>query len=53
MMGKKRRLSIKWGIMLVIVGFVVTQTEAYGQSWNWELFLSDLECDFFTILTPF
>jgi len=33
--------------MLVIVGFVVIQTEAYGQSWNWELFLSDLECDFF------
>jgi hypothetical protein len=28
-MGKKRRLSIKWGIMLVIVGLVVIQTEAF------------------------
>ena len=46
-MGKRRRLSIKWGIILVIVGFVIIQTEAYGQSWNWELFSSDLECDFF------
>jgi len=46
-LGKRRRLSIKWGIILVIVGFVIIQTEAYGQSWNWELFLSDLECDFF------
>jgi hypothetical protein len=46
-MGKKRRLSIKRGIMLVIVGFVVIQTQAYGQSWNWEFFFSDLECDFF------
>ncbi len=33
--------------MLVIGGFVVIQTEAYGQSWSWELFLSDSECDFF------
>ena len=38
---------MKWGIMLVIIGFVVIQTEAYGQSWNWVLFLSDSECDFF------
>jgi hypothetical protein len=46
-MGKKRRLWMKWGITLVIIGFVVIQTDAYGQSWNWELFLSDLECDYF------
>jgi hypothetical protein len=46
-MGRKRRLWMKWGILLVIIGCVVIQTEAYGQSWNWELFLSDSECDFF------
>ena len=46
-MSKKRRLSIKWGIMLVIVGFVFIQIEAYGQSWNWELFLRDVDCDFY------
>ncbi len=44
-MRKKRRLWMKWGIMFLITGFVVT--EAYGQSWKWELFLSDLDCDFF------
>ena len=46
-MGKKRRLWMKWGIMLVMIGVVGIQTEAYGQSWKWELFLSDSECDFF------
>jgi hypothetical protein len=46
-MGKKRRLSIKWGIILVIVGLVVIQTEAYGQSWNWELFLNDIDSNFY------
>ncbi len=33
--------------MLMIIGFVVVQTEAYGQSWNWKFFSSDSECDFF------
>ena len=33
--------------MLVIVGFGVIQTEAYGQSWNWKFFFSDSECDSF------
>ena len=33
--------------MLVIVGFVFIQIEAYGQSWNWELFLRDVDCDFY------
>jgi hypothetical protein len=46
-MGKKRRLSIRWGIILVIVGFVVIQAEAYGQSWNWELFLNDVDITFY------
>jgi hypothetical protein len=46
-MVKKRRLWIKWGVMLVTIGLVVIQTEAYGQSWKWELFLTDFDCDFF------
>ena len=47
MMGKKRRLSIKWGIMLVITGLVTIQTEAHADSWTWKFFSSDAECDFF------
>jgi len=46
-MGKKRRFRMRWGIMLVMIGLVVIQTEAYGQSWKWEFFSSDSECDFF------
>ncbi|MGZ6226205.1 MAG: hypothetical protein ACXWMH_11960 [Syntrophales bacterium] len=46
-MGKKRRFWMRWGIMLVIIGLVVIQREAYGQSWKWEFFSSDSECDFF------
>lgn len=46
-MGEKKRLSIKWGIMLVIIGLVVIQTEASGNSWNWKFFLSNVECDFY------
>ena len=46
-MRKQRRLSIKLGIMLVIIGLVAIQEEAYGQSWKWEFLLSDAECDFF------
>jgi len=46
-MGKKRRLWTKWGIMLVAIFFVVIQTEAYGQSWQWKFFSSDSEGDFF------
>ena len=44
---KRRRLSIELGIMLVIIGLVAIQGEAYGQSWKWEFFFSDAECDFF------
>ncbi len=33
--------------MLVIIGFVGIQTEAYGQGWQWKFFSSDSECDFF------
>ena len=46
-MGKKRRLWTKWGIMLVMIGLITIQTKAYGQSWNWELFLKDADCDFY------
>jgi hypothetical protein len=46
-MGKKRRLWMIWGIMLVMIGLVEIQTEAYGDSGNWEFFLSDAECDFY------
>jgi len=46
-MGKKRRFWMRWGIMLVMIGLVVIQREAYGQSWKWEFFSSDSECDFF------
>ncbi len=41
----KRRLL--WGIVLVMIGFLTIQTKAYGQSWRWEFFSSNLECDFF------
>lgn len=46
-MGKKRRLRMKWGIMLVVIGLVVIQTKAYGESWNWIFFSHDLESDLF------
>jgi hypothetical protein len=46
-MGKKRRLWMKWGIMILIIYPVVIQTEAYGNSWKWELFLRDVDCDFY------
>lgn len=46
-MGKKRRLWMILGIMLVVIGLVVIQTKAYGESWNWKFFWRDLECDFF------
>jgi len=46
-MGEKRRLWMKWGIMLVMIGLITIQTEAYGQSWNWELFLKDVDSDFY------
>jgi len=46
-MGKKRRLWLIWGIMVVIVGLVEIQTNAYGSSWNWTFFLSNAECDFY------
>jgi hypothetical protein len=45
--GKKRRFRMKWGIMIVIMGLVMIQMEAYGNSWNWELFLRDVDCDFY------
>ncbi len=44
----KKRLGMKRGIMLVIIGFfVMIQTEAYGQSWSWKFFESNSQCDFF------
>ena len=46
-MGKKRRLWMKWGFILVIIGFVGIQTEAYGQSWHWEFYFTDTECNYF------
>ena len=46
-MDEKRRLWMKWGIMLVMIGLITIQTEAYGQSWNWKLFLKDVDCDFY------
>jgi hypothetical protein len=46
-MAKKRRLGLIWGIMVVIIGLVAIQTEACGDSGNWEFFLSDAECDFY------
>ena len=46
-MGKKRRLWMKWGIMLVIIGLITIQTKAHGENWNWELFLKDIDCDFY------
>lgn len=47
MIGKQRRLSIKLGIMLVIIGLAAIQTEAQENSWKWEFFFSNAECDFF------
>ena len=44
-MVKKRRM--KWEIILVIVGLIAIQTEAHGNSWNWEFLSSDRECDFY------
>ena len=46
MMDKKRRLWVKRGIMLVIIGLAAIQTEVHGNSWKWEFFFSDAECDF-------
>ena len=46
-MDKKKRLWMKWGMMLLVICFVAIQGEAYGNSWNWELFLRDLDCDFY------
>ncbi len=46
-MHEKRRLWMKWEIMLVIIGLAAIQTEAYGQSWSWKFFESSSECEFF------
>jgi hypothetical protein len=46
-MGKKRRLWMKWGIVLVIIGLGVIQTRGYGESWNWELLLKDVDYDLY------
>ena len=34
-------------IMLVMIGLITIQTEAYGQSWNWELFFKDVDSRFY------
>jgi len=47
MMRKQRRLSITLGIMLVMIGLVTMGTKAHGNSWQWEFFFSDAECDCF------
>ena len=46
-MGKKRRLWMQWEIMLVFIGLITIQTKAHGENWNWELFLKDIDCDFY------
>lgn len=46
-MGKKRRLWMKWEIVLLIIGLITIQTKVYGESWNWELFLRDVDCNFY------
>jgi len=38
---------MQWEIMLVIIGLIMIQTKAYGQSWNWELFLKDIDSSFY------
>jgi hypothetical protein len=46
-MGKKRRLWVKWGIVLVIIGLGGIQTKGYGESWKWELLLKDVDYDLY------
>jgi hypothetical protein len=46
-MDEKKRLGMKWGMMILMIWLVVIQSEAYGQSWKWELFLKDVDCDFY------
>ena len=46
-MGEKGRLWMKWRMMIWIISLVLIQTEAYGTSWNWELFLRDVDSDFY------
>ncbi len=33
--------------MLVMIGLGGIQTKGYGESWNWELFLKDVDCNFY------
>ncbi len=42
-----KRLRVKWGIVLINIGLIVIQSKAYGESWNWELFLRDIDSDFY------
>ena len=46
-MGKKKRLWMTWGILLVMLGLVATQTEAQEKNWDWKFFLDNDECAFF------
>ncbi len=46
-MGKERQLWMIREIMLVMICLLMIQTEAYGQSWNWELFLTDIDCNYY------
>ena len=46
-MGKKKRLWMKWGILLVMLGFVASQTESQEKNWDWKFFLENDECAFF------
>jgi hypothetical protein len=38
---------MKWGMMILMICLVLIQSKAYGTSWKWELFLKDVDCDFY------
>ena len=45
-MPEKKQLWMKW-VMLLLIILVATQAEVYGNSWNWECFLKNADCDFY------
>lgn len=46
-MGRNRRLWMRWRMVLLIICLIVIQGKVYGNSWDWELFLRDVDCDFY------
>ncbi len=46
-MSKMRQLTVKSGVLIVVIELIFVCTEAHGQSWKWTPFLSDSDCDFF------